>query len=96
MVLACIDISVAYHLLDILNKAPDGASESVRNGSRQSMTDSSGAVVTGWRFTCTSDQAMIIRVELCAAAVAARESNPELSKELLKAERVVARAMRER
>src|SRR2546428_575777 len=33
MVLACIDVSVAYHLLDILNKAPDDASASVRNGS---------------------------------------------------------------
>jgi len=95
MVLACIDVAIADHLR-AMNEMPDGASEAIRTGSRYSMTDQSGAVVTCWRFTCTSAQAMIIRVELCAAAFTARESNSELSKELLKAERVVARAMRAR
>lgn len=95
MVLACIDVAVADHL-GTMNELPDEASAAIRTGSRHSITNRSGAIVTCWRFACTSAQAMIIRVELCAAAFAARQSHPELSKELLKAERAIARAMRAR
>ena len=92
MVLACIDVVIADHL-GAMNEMPDGAAVAIREGSRQNMTDGTGVVVTCWGFTCTNAQAMIIRAELCSAAAAVRESNPELFDRLLNAERAIARAM---
>ena len=95
MVLACIEAAVAEYI-GTMNGMPHDVHAAIRAGSRRGMTDGAGAIVAGWSFTCTRAQAMTIRVELCAAAVAVRETDPELSDQLLKAERAIARAMRAR
>jgi len=92
MVLAYIDATIADHL-GAMNAMPDGAAVAIREGSRQTVTDGDGVVVTCWGFMCTNTQAIIIRVELCAAAAAVRESDPELFDKLLNAERAIACAM---
>ena len=81
MVRACIDMRVAEHLHTAM---PTDVSAVIDTGSRH---------LSQWEFTCTSEQALILRAELCAAAIPKRDSAPELSDQLLRAERAIAQAM---
>ena len=81
MVRACIDVSVADHLRTAI---PKDVAAVIDTGFRHS---------SQWEFACTNEEAMILRAELCAAAIPKRDSAPELFDELLRAERAIARAM---
>jgi len=90
MMTACIDPTVAASL-QTANDLTCEALQALLAGTLRPKPDADRDPRIGWQFTCTTDQALRIRVALCV--LASREHDQESQTRLLRAERVIAGAM---
>jgi hypothetical protein len=90
MIAACIDPTTVDALRAAAELAAD-AQTAILAGSGRTTTDGNGTSFVRWRFTCTSEQAIQIRVALCALASQAIDEKRRGA--LLAAVRAIADAM---